>query len=964
MRSLISPPIDRESEREHHQFGLNPAELNGWSPHRRLMEDMLAVPGNTYGLSRNTDTGDCPTSPITILRFLRDHLGVVPNPRGPLIFPPIHTLRSVQNVQNIDGGVCGDEEAEVEVFKPLDAIWIQVTQSIDMFGSILEELETVDEQLKHHTKQVVVLSIIPRMEGSRISLNTENLLKYVVLFQFVPRVLRVHPLYKEATITSGMFTVTAWSGAAFNLFLYMLASHVWYEYWLIVIAVNECSLGQNLKTSTFFGEILLAMLVLLSGVLYFSFLIAEIQKFLQPQYKTMGLEERRVKMREVEQWMSTRSLPASLRERIKQYEQYKWQKTRGVDEENLISNLPKDLRRDIKRHLGLDRLKRVPVFQRMDEQLLDALCGHLEQVFYTEGSFVMQEGKPVDAMLFVMDGKLASWTANGGSIGFFSMEYLERGHFGGEELLGWALDPHSSTKLPFSTRTVKALSEVEALVLKADDLKIVASEFRWSHDKQLRHFFRFYSQQWRTWAACFIQAAWRQYRQNKLEESLRIKEANRLQDASARGGGSLPSLGAITYVVRFAVNAIRAVRRNGSALTPCRLPERIFPTMIQKPAEPDFIAEDEETAAESDSTEFGVAFEEGSKGKYAASSSEVPGLLVQARSHRKRSHAKDERYDKLSTQLEETKTKLEEIALAIKKLTDDRLNVNDLYEEVMKTEGFDEPTLALAFDHLVENEKVAKAFMVKNARLRRACWKGTDGGRHFPKQNRDVSVSQSTLGLSGGFPDDGDRRRGGEELRRGTNQDEIGARDSRLREIDDRTLVAINGNQFRMGDLVATSSHNSKGNAIGSDLVNKTRGVVLWDTEGSEIELGPQPVSTHTQQPSHGALKNSVLKLGHEVSSGPGLLLKSQEVDMGTENNELIGLDQLVDIQIFNAPAKESIRSNKGVPGQKRGSIGKKGKVGVGLQRSWSQDSQAKEQWLGQETTGRWRHGQQGSFWR
>ncbi|KAG5543279.1 hypothetical protein RHGRI_016126 [Rhododendron griersonianum] len=509
------------------------------------------------------------------------------------------------------------------------------------------------------------------------------------------------------------------------------------------------SLGQNLKTSTNSDEILFAMGVFMFGVMFFSFFIAEIQKHMQQENKIMGLEEWRVKMREVEQWMSARSLPASLRERIKQYEQYKWQKTRGVDEENLISNLPKDLRKDIKRHLGLDRLKRVPVFQRMDEQLLDALCGRLEQFLYTEGSFIIWEGKPVDAMLFVMDGKLASSTTNGGSIGFFNIEYLERGDFGGEELLGWALDPHSSTKLPFSTRTVKALSEVEALVLKADDLKIVASEFRWSHNKQLRHFFRFYSQQWRTWAACFIQAAWQQYRQNKLEGSLRIKEANRLQDASARGGGSLPSLGAITYVVRFAVNAIRAVRRNGSALTP-RLPERIFPTMIQKPAEPDFIAEgynlqnlfddtDEETAAESDSTEFRVAFEEGSKGKYAASSSEVPGLPVQARSHQKRSCAEDERYDKLSTQLEEvglatktkleevdlaTKTKLEEVGSAIKKLTDDRLNVNDLYEEVMKTEGFDELTLALAFDHLVENEKVAKAFMVKNARLRRAWLEG------------------------------------------------------------------------------------------------------------------------------------------------------------------------------------------------------------------------------------------------
>ena len=67
----------------------------------------------------------------------------------------------------------------------------------------------------------------------------------------------------------------------------------------------------------------------------------------------------RVKRRDAEQWMSHRLLPESLRERIRRYEQYKWQETRGVDEQNLIINLPKDLRRDIKRHLCLDLLMRV-----------------------------------------------------------------------------------------------------------------------------------------------------------------------------------------------------------------------------------------------------------------------------------------------------------------------------------------------------------------------------------------------------------------------------------------------------------------------------------------------------------------------------------------------------------------------------------------------------------------------------
>ena len=77
------------------------------------------------------------------------------------------------------------------------------------------------------------------------------------------------------------------------------------------------------------------------------------------QSTTVRLEEMRVKRRDAEQWMSHRLLPESLRERIRRYEHYKWQETRGVDEQNLLLNLPKDLRRDIKRHLCLALLMRV-----------------------------------------------------------------------------------------------------------------------------------------------------------------------------------------------------------------------------------------------------------------------------------------------------------------------------------------------------------------------------------------------------------------------------------------------------------------------------------------------------------------------------------------------------------------------------------------------------------------------------
>lgn len=65
------------------------------------------------------------------------------------------------------------------------------------------------------------------------------------------------------------------------------------------------------------------------------------------------------KRRELQQWMSRRMLPDWLRKRIRRYEHYKWQEHRGVEEEAIIQNFPKDLRRNIKHHLCLDLLKKV-----------------------------------------------------------------------------------------------------------------------------------------------------------------------------------------------------------------------------------------------------------------------------------------------------------------------------------------------------------------------------------------------------------------------------------------------------------------------------------------------------------------------------------------------------------------------------------------------------------------------------
>ncbi|XP_024313584.1 putative cyclic nucleotide-gated ion channel 9 [Brachypodium distachyon] len=343
---------------------------------------------------------------------------------------------------------------------------------------------------------------------------------------------------------------------------------------------NLSTLGQGLKTTIYTGEALFSITLATFGLILMAMLIGNIQTYLQSL--TVRLEEMRVKRRDSEQWMHHRLLPQELRERVRRYDQYKWINTRGVDEEVLIQNLPKDLRRDIKRHLCLGLVRRVPLFANMDERLLDAICERLKPSLYTEKTHIIREGDPVDQMLFIIRGLLESITTDGGRSGFYNRSLLQEGAFCGEELLTWALDPKSGVSLPSSTRTVMALSEVESFALHAEELKFVAGQFRRMHSKQVQHTFRFYSQQWRTWAATYIQAAWRRHLKRKAAELRRREE----EEEEGRSNSFKTTI----LVSRFAANALRGVHRQRSRKAEDG--EIMIHVPVPKPREPDFGIDD------------------------------------------------------------------------------------------------------------------------------------------------------------------------------------------------------------------------------------------------------------------------------------------------------------------------------------------------------------------------------------
>ncbi|KAL6123086.1 hypothetical protein ACLB2K_075609 [Fragaria x ananassa] len=198
------------------------------------------------------------------------------------------------------------------------------------------------------------------------------------------------------------------------------------------------------------------------------------------------MKDREKMMTEIQQWMSRNHLPDDMKIVIIEKVGQKLEENKDVHVENLLPILSRKDRRFIKRLLCMDALKKVPMLQYMDESVLNKICDNLKPVFYTENSYVIRAGEPLDLMLFNTEGIIWTYTTDGSvKSGSSITKYLSKGDFYGKELLSWASSNKSFSDLPISAQNVKCHTKVEAFSLMAKDLKAVVSKFRWHISKDL-----------------------------------------------------------------------------------------------------------------------------------------------------------------------------------------------------------------------------------------------------------------------------------------------------------------------------------------------------------------------------------------------------------------------------------------------------------------------------------------------
>ncbi|CAA0828385.1 Cyclic nucleotide-gated ion channel 2 [Striga hermonthica] len=274
--------------------------------------------------------------------------------------------------------------------------------------------------------------------------------------------------------------------------------------------------GNDLEPTSQWQEVMFSICAVLSGLMLFTLLIGNIQIFLH----AVMAKKRKMQMRcrDMEWWMKRRQLPSQLRQRVRRYERHRWTSLGVEDEMDLIKDLPEGLRRDIKRYLCLDLIKKVPLFQSLDDLVLDNICDRARPLVFSKDEKIIREGDPVRRIVFIMHGRVkSSQKLRQGTV---ATSVLEPGGFFGDELFSWCLRRPFPDRLPLSSATFTCVEPTEAFAIWADDLRYIVDHFRYKFaNERLTRTARYYSSTWRMWAAVNIQLSWRRRCRRTRRES-------------------------------------------------------------------------------------------------------------------------------------------------------------------------------------------------------------------------------------------------------------------------------------------------------------------------------------------------------------------------------------------------------------------------------------------------------------
>ena len=172
-------------------------------------------------------------------------------------------------------------------------------------------------------------------------------------------------------------------------------------YWCVTTLTT---VGYGDITPTTNAEMLYAIVVEIFGIATYGYVIGNVANIL------VNLDPAKARfqdnMQKLGAFMSTKGITGKLRERMRDYYAYLWQKPGAHDETTIMKDLPAGLRGEVSLFLKRDIIQKVPFLNDARDDLIRDIALAMTPVVVAPGEYIFHAGETGDEMYFISRGRL------------------------------------------------------------------------------------------------------------------------------------------------------------------------------------------------------------------------------------------------------------------------------------------------------------------------------------------------------------------------------------------------------------------------------------------------------------------------------------------------------------------------------------------------------------------------------
>eukprot|EP00002_Diphylleia_rotans_P000567 TRINITY_DN10293_c0_g1_i2.p1 TRINITY_DN10293_c0_g1~~TRINITY_DN10293_c0_g1_i2.p1 ORF type:complete len:711 (+),score=156.26 TRINITY_DN10293_c0_g1_i2:100-2232(+) len=209
-------------------------------------------------------------------------------------------------------------------------------------------------------------------------------------------------------------------------------------------------------------ECILTVIVVMVAVFVFATIIGSINSAIANVDRTQA--RFRERLQGINEFMRYRRLPDNTCSKIRSYYERIWFLNQGLDEGQILEDLPRDLRMEVASHIYKRLLQKVPIFRNMEDTFMRALALRIRPELCLPGDYVFRFGERAAEMYFISSGIVEIIASDGLTV----LAQLKEGAYFGEIAI-----------MTNTTRTasVRAVELCELFILQKVDFDALLEQY-------------------------------------------------------------------------------------------------------------------------------------------------------------------------------------------------------------------------------------------------------------------------------------------------------------------------------------------------------------------------------------------------------------------------------------------------------------------------------------------------------